>query len=76
MTIHCPLRSVGRIENGVDGPIAFCEHLHDGPFIEHVHGDGVCQESPYYDVRATAPDIETLTEVAGFRKDGVLLLIG
>lgn len=73
VTVHCSLRSIGKIENGADGLIdAFREYLHDGLFIVPTHTwDKVCRESPYYDVRSTVPDIGTLAEVAAFRKDGV-----
>lgn len=73
VTIHCSLRSIGKIENGADGLIdAFCEYLNDGLFIVPTHTwDKVWRESPYYDVRKTVPDIGTLAEVAAFREDGV-----
>ena len=73
VTIHCSLRSIGRIENGADGLIdAFREYLKDGLFIVPTHTwDKVGRKSPYYDVRTTVPDIGTLAEVAAFRKDGV-----
>jgi len=73
VTIHCSLRSIGKIENGADGLIdAFCEYLNNGLFIVPTHTwDKVWRESPYYDVRTTVPDIGTLAEVAAFRKDGV-----
>ena len=72
VTIHCSLRSIGKIENGADGLIdAFCEYLKDGLFIVPTHTwDKVWRETPYYDVRSTVPDIGTLAEVAAFRKDG------
>ena len=73
VTIHCSLRSIGRIENGADGLIdAFSEYLSDGLFIVPTHTwDKVWRNSPFYDVRSTVPDIGTLAEVAAFRKDGI-----
>ena len=73
VTIHCSLRSIGKIENGADGLIdAFCEYLNEGLFIVPTHTwDKVCRKAPYYDVRTTVPDIGTLAEVAAFRKDGI-----
>ena len=73
VTIHCSLRSIGKIENGADGLIdAFREYLRDGLFIVPTHTwNKVWRESPYYDVRSAVPDIGTLAEVAAFRKDGV-----
>ena len=77
VTIHCSLRSIGKIENGADGLIeAFCEYLKDGLFIVPTHTwDKVWRETPYYDVRSTVPDIGTLAEVAAFRKDGAETLM-
>ena len=65
VTVHCSLRSIGKIENGADGLIdAFCEYLSDGLFIVPTHTwNKVC--------RKTVPDIGTLAEVAAFRRDGV-----
>ena len=73
VTIHCSLRSIGKIENGADGLIdAFSEYLKDGLFIVPTHTwNKVWRDTPYYDVRSTVPDIGTLAEVAAFRKDGV-----
>ena len=73
VTIHCSLRSIGKIENGADGLIdACCEYLKDGLFIVPTHTwNKVWRDTPYYDVRSTVPDIGTLAEVAAFRKDGV-----
>ena len=73
VTVHCSLRSIGKIENGADGLIdAFSDYLKDGLFIVPTHTwDKVHRGAPYYDVRSTVPDIGTLAEVAAFRKDGV-----
>lgn len=73
VTIHCSLRSIGRIENGADGLIdAFSAYLNEGLFIVPTHTwNKVWRDAPYYDVRETVPDIGTLAEVAAFRKDGV-----
>ena len=73
VTIHCSLRSIGKIENGADGLIdAFCEYLTDGSFIVPTHTwDNVTRQAPFYDVRTTEPCIGTLARVAAFRRDGV-----
>ena len=73
LTIHCSLRSIGKIDKGADGLIdAFIEYLKDGLFLVPTHTwDKVCKATPCYDVRSTVPDIGKLAEVAAFRKDGV-----
>lgn len=73
VTIHCSLRSIGKIENGADGLIdAFCAYLSDGLFIVPTHTwDSVDRNHPFYDVRTTVPCIGTLPKIAAFRTDGV-----
>ena len=73
LTLHCSLRSIGKIENGADGFIdAFSEYLSDGLFIVPTHTwNSVCRSNPFYDVRSTMPCIGTLARVAAFRTDGV-----
>ena len=73
VTVHCALRSIGKIENGADGLIdAFCAYLSDGLLIVPAHTwDTVGREHPYYDVRTTEPCIGTLAKIAAFRPDGV-----
>ena len=55
LTLHCSLRSIGKIENGADGFIdAFSEYLSDGLFIVPTHTwNSVCRSNPFYDVRST-----------------------
>lgn len=62
LTLHCSLRSIGKIENGADGFIdAFSEYLSDGLFIVPTHTwNSVCRSNPFYDVRSTMPCIGTL----------------
>lgn len=73
VTIHCSLRSIGKIENGADGLIdAFCDYLTDGLFIVPTHTwDSVNKENPFYDVKTTVPCIGVLSKIAAFRPDGV-----
>lgn len=73
VTIHCSLKAIGEIENGVDGLIdGFCEYLTEGLFIVPTHTwDSVDKEHPFYDVKTTVPCIGTLAKVAAFRADGV-----
>ena len=73
VTIHCSLRSIGKIENGADGLIdAFSSYLSEGLFIVPTHTwDTVVREHPFYDVRTTMPCIGTLAKVAAFRPDAV-----
>ena len=73
VVVHASLRSVGPIENGADGLIdAMCSYLNEGLLLIPTHTwDDVVRESPYYDVRTTAPCIGTLSMVAFTRKDGV-----
>ncbi len=73
VTIHCSLRAIGEIENGVDGLIdAFCQYLTEGLFIVPTHTwANVNKETPFFDVKTTEPCIGTLAKVAAFRSDGV-----
>ena len=73
VTVHCSLRSIGKIENGADGLIdAFCGYLSDGLFIVPTHTwDTVVRAHPVYDVLTTMPCIGTLAKVAAFRPDAV-----
>lgn len=73
VTVHCSLRSIGKIENGADGVIdAFCGYLSDGLFIVPTHTwDNVGRDNPFYDVRTTVPCIGTLPKIAAFRPDVV-----
>lgn len=73
VTIHCSLRSIGKIENGADGLIdAFCEYLSDGLFIVPTHTwAGVSKENPFYDVKTSVPCIGVLAKIAAFRPDAV-----
>ena len=69
VTIHCSLRSIGKIKNGADGLIdGFSEYLSDGLFIVPTHTwDNVYKDSPFYDVRTTKPCIGTLSTIAASR---------
>lgn len=71
--VHAALRSIGELENGADGLIdALRAYLSDGILLIPTHTwDTVNRDNPFFDVRATVPDIGTLACVAAFRPDGV-----
>lgn len=73
VVIHTSMRAIGEVEGGPDGLIdAFCEYLSDGLFVVPTHTwDDVVPENPYYDVRASVPNIGLIPRTAAFREDGV-----
>ena len=71
--IHISYKSVGDVENGIDGFIdAFKEYLCDGLFIIPTHTWKVVnKENPLFEVDKTIPNIGAVPMVAAFRVDGV-----
>ena len=71
--IHTSYKSIGEVENGIDGLIdSFKEYLSEGLFIIPTHTWSVVKsETPIYNVNTTIPCIGAVSEVAAFRKDGI-----
>ena len=73
VTMHSSLREIGPIEGSADGLLDFLtDYLCDGLLLIPTHTWAVVNAAnPHFDVRATVPNIGTLSRVAAFRQDAV-----
>ena len=73
VVIHTSMKAIGDVEGGADGVLdAFGEYLSEGLLVVPTHTwDNVTRENPYYDVRATVPNIGLIPRIAAFRADGI-----
>lgn len=73
VVIHTSMKAIGEVEGGAEAVIdVFCEYLQEGLLLIPTHTwDEVVEKNPYFDVRATVPNIGLIPRLAAFRPDGI-----